>query len=219
MNRTQELAELILYHNEKYFNDEPEISDVEYDALVEELKKIDPTNSALLEVGASPSFGKQVTHDRVMGSLIKVTFVRDEQGEIVGDGLDDLRKWEKEHPEKTKWGYKIDGCAGKLGYKNAKLLQSATRGDGKKGTDVTDNVRAIRSIPTKIESEILESYAGKPVKDIDLELLDPTGVAVEKWILQGTFLADVNFDSLGYSDDALATITATLRPDRCILVY
>lgn len=62
-------------------------------------------------------------------------------------------------------------------------------------------------------------YAAGYKKDIDLELLDPTGVAVEKWILQGTFLSDVNFDSLGYSDDGLATITATLRPDRCILVY
>ena len=62
-------------------------------------------------------------------------------------------------------------------------------------------------------------YAAGYKKDIDLELLDPTGVAVEKWILQGTFLSDVNFDSLAYSDDGLATITATLRPDRCILVY
>ena len=62
-------------------------------------------------------------------------------------------------------------------------------------------------------------YAAGYKKDLDLEMLDPTGVAVEKWILQGTFLTDVNFDSLGYSDDALATITATLRPDRCILVY
>jgi len=62
-------------------------------------------------------------------------------------------------------------------------------------------------------------YAAGYKKDIDLELLDPTGVVVEKWILQGTFLSDVNFDSLGYSEDGLATITATLRPDRCILVY
>ena len=62
-------------------------------------------------------------------------------------------------------------------------------------------------------------YAAGYKKDIDLEMLDPTGVVVEKWILQGTFLQDVNFDSLGYSDDAIATISATLRPDRCILVY
>jgi hypothetical protein len=50
-------------------------------------------------------------------------------------------------------------------------------------------------------------------------MLDPTGVVVEKWVLEGTFLSDVNFDSLSYSQDALASITATLRMDRCILVY
>ena len=62
-------------------------------------------------------------------------------------------------------------------------------------------------------------YAAGYKKDIDLEMLDPTGVVVEKWILQGCFLTDVNFDSLGYSDEGIATISATLRPDRCILVY
>ena len=62
-------------------------------------------------------------------------------------------------------------------------------------------------------------YAAGYKKDIDLEMLDPTGVVVEKWILQGTFLTDVNFNDLGYSDEGLANITATLRPDRCILVY
>jgi len=62
-------------------------------------------------------------------------------------------------------------------------------------------------------------YAAGYKKDIDLELLDPTGVVVEKWILQGTFLTGVNFETLSYSQDGLAGITATLRPDRCILVY
>jgi len=62
-------------------------------------------------------------------------------------------------------------------------------------------------------------YAAGYKKDIDLEMLDPTGVVVEKWILYGTFLTDVNFNQLSYSQDALATITATLRMDRCVLVY
>ena len=62
-------------------------------------------------------------------------------------------------------------------------------------------------------------YAAGYKKDIDLEMLDPTGVVVEKWILYGTFLTDVNFNSLSYSQDALATIAATLRMDRCVLVY
>ena len=62
-------------------------------------------------------------------------------------------------------------------------------------------------------------YAAGYKKDVDLEMLDPTGVAVEKWILQGCFLTSVDFDSLGYAEDGLITVKATLRPDRCILVY
>ena len=62
-------------------------------------------------------------------------------------------------------------------------------------------------------------YAAGYKKNIDLEMLDPTGVVVEKWILEGTFLTDVNFGELGYSQDGLATISASLRMDRCILVY
>ena len=62
-------------------------------------------------------------------------------------------------------------------------------------------------------------YAAGYKKNVDLEMLDPTGVVVEKWILEGTFLTDVNFNAVDYKSDALATITATLRMDRCILVY
>jgi hypothetical protein len=62
-------------------------------------------------------------------------------------------------------------------------------------------------------------YAAGYKKDIDLEMLDPTGVVVEKWILYGTFLVDVNFGTLAYNSEALATISASLRMDRCVLVY
>jgi hypothetical protein len=62
-------------------------------------------------------------------------------------------------------------------------------------------------------------YAAGYKKDVELEMLDPTGVVVEKWILQGTFLTKLDFGSLDYSQDALADISATLRMDRCILVY
>jgi hypothetical protein len=62
-------------------------------------------------------------------------------------------------------------------------------------------------------------YAAGYKKNVDLEMLDPTGVVVEKWILEGCFLTDVNFNGLSYSDDKVQTINATLRPDRCILVY
>ena len=62
-------------------------------------------------------------------------------------------------------------------------------------------------------------YAAGYKKNVDLEMLDPTGVVVEKWIIEGAFLTSVNFDSLSYSSDVLATISTTLQMDRCILVY
>jgi len=62
-------------------------------------------------------------------------------------------------------------------------------------------------------------YAAGYKKDIDLEMVDPTGVVVEKWILYGTFLTNVDFQTLNYSQDGLATISCSLRPDRCVLIY
>lgn len=62
-------------------------------------------------------------------------------------------------------------------------------------------------------------YAAGYKKDIELELLDPAGVVVEKWILQDTMLTNVDFGSLDYSSDDIAEITATLRFDRAILAY
>jgi hypothetical protein len=62
-------------------------------------------------------------------------------------------------------------------------------------------------------------YAAGYKKDIELEMLDPTGVVIEKWSLIQCFLTDVDFGSLGYSDDALADISLTLRPDYCVLLY
>jgi len=62
-------------------------------------------------------------------------------------------------------------------------------------------------------------YAAGYKKDVTLQMLDPTGVVVEKWVMIGTFLSDVDFQNLSYGEDGLATIQATLRPDYCVLVY
>jgi hypothetical protein len=64
-----------------------------------------------------------------------------------------------------------------------------------------------------------QGYAAGYKKDIELEMLDPTGVVVQKWILQGTQLNDVDFGGLDYSSNDLADITATLRFDRAINVF
>jgi len=64
-----------------------------------------------------------------------------------------------------------------------------------------------------------QGYAAGYKKDIELELLDPTGVVIEKWILQGTMLTNVDFGSLDYSSSDIAEITGTLRFDRAIHVF
>jgi hypothetical protein len=62
-------------------------------------------------------------------------------------------------------------------------------------------------------------YAAGYKKDVNLEMLDPTGVAVEKWILQNCSITEAKFNDVGYDGSDLMTVDMTLRPDRCILVY
>ena len=62
-------------------------------------------------------------------------------------------------------------------------------------------------------------YAAGYKQDVDLEMLDPTGVAVEKWILQGCLITSANFGSVNYTNDDIMTVELKLQPDRCILVY
>ena len=54
-------------------------------------------------------------------------------------------------------------------------------------------------------------YAAGYKKDVDLEMLDPTGVVVEKWILQGTFLTDVAFGDVSYTQDGLVSILSLIH--------
>lgn len=64
-----------------------------------------------------------------------------------------------------------------------------------------------------------QGYAAGYKKEVEIEMLDPTGVVVEKWVLQGTMATNVNFGDLSMDDDSLADITIDLRFDRAILVF
>jgi len=64
-----------------------------------------------------------------------------------------------------------------------------------------------------------QGYAAGYKKDVELEMLDPTGVVVQKWILQGTQINDADFGTLDYKTDELADISLTLRFDRAINVF
>lgn len=64
-----------------------------------------------------------------------------------------------------------------------------------------------------------QGYAMGYKRDVELEMLDPTGVCVQKWILKGAWISDCNFNPLDYSQDGVADITATLVVDYCILAF
>ena len=62
-------------------------------------------------------------------------------------------------------------------------------------------------------------YAAGYKKNVELEMLDPTGVVIEKWRLEGTMLTDVSFGDLAMDADGIADVTTTLRFDRAILIF
>ena len=64
-----------------------------------------------------------------------------------------------------------------------------------------------------------QGYACGYKRDVEIEMLDPTGVVVQKWILKNVMLTDVKFGDLDYSSDDIATIDCTLVYDYAILCY
>lgn len=151
--RSAELRELITRHSEAYFvHDEPVIPDAEYDDLVRELRDLESAHPELAtdesqRVGAPAStVFSPVRHGEAMLSLDNVF---DE---------DELRVW-SERVDKGlvgagPWTFcvepKIDGLALSMTYRDGDLVQAATRGDGRVGEDVTDNVRTIANVPHRL---------------------------------------------------------------------
>lgn len=64
-----------------------------------------------------------------------------------------------------------------------------------------------------------QGYAAGYKRDLELEMLDPTGVCVQKWVLKNSWITVANFGNLDYSDDEVADITGTLRMDYAVLCY
>nr|DAQ91982.1 MAG TPA: DNA ligase [Caudoviricetes sp.] len=151
-----QLAQEIRKHNKLYAEGRPEISDFEYDRLVDELKFLDFDNDALKEVGAPVTYGKTVRHLIPMGSLDKIKYEIDKKGNVVGDGLGPIAAWvtamqNKFGNDSIVASLKIDGIAGQLIYENGHLIQASTRGDGETGQDITDNILHVNSIPNVID--------------------------------------------------------------------
>jgi len=154
-DRIAELRRLLDHHLYRYHVlDDPEISDSEYDRLFDELVALEAEHpdlrsdeSPTMRVGAPPSdrFSK-VAHLSAMGSLEKVT-----TDEALERWAEDVRKRiGSDEPILFLTEPKIDGSAVSLVYENGALVRGATRGDGRRGEDVTPNLRTIATIPLRM---------------------------------------------------------------------
>src|ERR1700752_3977260 len=172
------LRDEIRRHEYRYYVlDDPEISDAEFDRLMNELKKLEAAHPELVtpdsptqRVGGKPREGfVKVRHSSPMLSLDN-TYNEEE-----------LRGWERRVHElsgRKDVDYvcelKLDGMSLALVYEDGKLVRGVTRGDGTVGEDVTLNVRTVRSVPLSIPKEKLKK-AGIPADfEVRGELLMPT---------------------------------------------
>src|SRR6266513_500954 len=153
--RLDELRAELNHHLYRYHAlDDPEISDVAYDRLYDELKALEDEHPDLIapdsptqRVGAplSDRFQK-VQHLTPMGSLEKVT-----DDEDLFKWADDVRRrLDSDEPVSYVIEPKIDGLAINLTYENGLLTRGATRGDGIQGEDVTVNLKTIKAIPLRM---------------------------------------------------------------------
>lgn len=176
--KIESLRDKIRHHEYLYYVlDQPEISDLDFDKLMQQLKNLESDHPELItpdsptqRVGGKPREGFiKVRHSSPMLSLDN-TYNEEE-----------LRDWERRVHElsgRKDVDYvcelKLDGMSLALIYEDDRLARGVTRGDGTTGEDVTLNVRTVRSIPLSIPKERLKK-AGMPVNfEVRGELLMPT---------------------------------------------
>jgi len=148
--RIKELENLIVKHRFLYYSGNPIISDMEYDKLEEELKEIDENNKLFSEIGfnVSNSTFSKIKHNIKMQS----------QGKVYTE--DEFLNWFPPNINDFVSSYKIDGFAITLKYKlnpvigKYMLKYGATRGDGKTGEDITENVKMVADIPITLDIPI-----------------------------------------------------------------
>ena len=155
--RIEQLREIISGHDTLYYvQAAPEISDREYDKLLDELKVLEAAHPELItpesptqRVGGRPSEGFETVKHAVAMLSIDNTYNADEVRKF------DVRIRKAVGDETVHYVVepKIDGIAASLLYENGRLVRVATRGDGKEGDNITANARTIRSIPLKLKGQ------------------------------------------------------------------
>ena len=152
-SQVEELREQICYHERKYFiDDQPEISDQEYDQLMRELECLEAEHPEFItldsptqRVGGETSLGTSVPHRGQMLSLDN-TYSPEE----LYDFDQRVRKALPDQSIAYVTELKIDGLGVALLYEEGRLVRGATRGDGEYGEDVTANLRTLRTIPLRL---------------------------------------------------------------------
>lgn len=159
--RIKELRELTEYHAKKYYDDDnPEISDFEYDMLMVELRNLEKEypefidkNSLTQKVGGKVKEGfKKVEHEVPLQSLQDVFNFEDVE-EFCIKVAEQAAKNNIESP-KFVVETKIDGLSSALEYKQGKFIRGATRGNGQVGEDVTENLKTVKTIPMELKEKI-----------------------------------------------------------------
>jgi DNA ligase (NAD+) len=175
--KIEALREKIRHHESRYYVlDDPEISDADFDKLMNELRRLEAEHPKLItpdsptqRVGGKPREGfVKAKHSSPMLSLDNAY------------SEEELRDWERRVHElsgRTDLEYmcelKLDGMSLALVYSNGHLERGITRGDGSTGEDVTLNVRTVRSIPLSVSKDKLKK-AGIPADfEVRGEMLMP----------------------------------------------
>ena len=158
--RLAALRDVVSQHQRRYYvEDRPTVSDAEYDALYRELQDLEAAHPHLVtpesptqRVGAEPAEGfESVAHQVPMLSLDNARNV-DELREFEAR----LMRLQDESPQPLSYVVepKIDGLGVALLYENGEFVRGATRGDGRVGENVTQNLRTIKSIPLRLDGQL-----------------------------------------------------------------
>lgn len=166
IQRVEELRRIIEQHNYLYYvKDDPQISDHDWDRLMQELIRLEGDFPELLtpdsptqRVGGPPlEFFEKVEHTTPMlslGNAFDEQDLRDFDRRVrQGLGVDDAIRYMCE--------LKIDGLAVSLRYEGGTFVRGATRGDGRTGEDITQNLRTIRSLPVKLKQPLTIDIRGE----------------------------------------------------------
>ncbi len=160
--KINQLRKELRQHNHNYYViDNATISDFDFDIKLKELQKLEDENPQYFDT-TSPT-------QRVGGGITKnfntVTHTNRMYSLDNSYSKEDLQDWEKriqkitgeENLEYT-CELKYDGASINLSYKNGKLVNAVTRGDGFQGDDVTTNIKTIKSIPLQLQTDFVESF-------------------------------------------------------------